>query len=351
MKSPPNPAQKSETLLPDRADRLDPQARHVSDHYEYAVTKTVQNTAGKNENDPVVRQYRPDPRELITLPEETADPIGDHPYSPVTGIVHRHANRALFMPIKICAVYCRFCFRREQVGSGNTRLTAQELEEALLYLSDHQEIEEVILTGGDPFVCGPRYLKTLFSALDDMPHIQSIRVHTRVPVVDPERLTEDFVQALCCSKPVNIVLHINHAQEITKEAETALARLHQTGCGLYSQSVLLRGVNDHEDSLSDLFRQLVRLRVKPLYLHHPDLAPGTSHFRLPFERGMMLMRILQGKLSSLQMPRYVIDIPGGYCKVPVTPEYITRRKTHYDITAPDGQVFTYPLHDQGVKHD
>jgi lysine 2,3-aminomutase len=274
-------------------------------------------------HDPIARQFVPSAAETEVAANELADPIGDEARSPIKGLVHRYPDRVLLKPIHVCPVYCRFCFRREKVGPGGEALSAAELETALAYIRAQPEIWEVILTGGDPLMLAARRLGELIAALDTIPHVAVIRVHSRVPVVDPGRMTEELIAAL---KPRRASLwlgiHCNHARELTPAARSALARLADAGIPLMGQTVLLRGVNDDVETLEQLMRALVSARVKPYYLHHPDLVRGTGHFRVSIEHGQALMKALRGRLSGLAQPTYVLDVPGGHGKVPIGPAYL-----------------------------
>jgi lysine 2,3-aminomutase len=272
-------------------------------------------------HDPVARQFVPDKAEMHTAPEELADPIGDDAHSPVEGIVHRYPDRVLLKLTHVCAVYCRFCFRREMVGPGKgTTLSPAARAAALRYIAAHPEVWEVILTGGDPLVLSARRLKETMRALEAIDHVRIVRVHTRMPVAAPERITPALVRALKLKKtPTYVAVHVNHARELTPQVRAALARLADAGLPLLGQSVLLRGVNDTPETLEALMRALVEARVKPYYLHHPDLAPGTAQFRLSIAEGQALVRNLRGRVSGLAQPTYVLDIPGGYGKVPIAP--------------------------------
>jgi lysine 2,3-aminomutase len=267
--------------------------------------------------DPIARQFLPSLDELVSRPEERADPIGDAAHAPVPGIVHRHRDRVLFKAVAACPVYCRFCFRRETIGPGkDNALSSADFETALSYIAAHPEIWEVILTGGDPFILSPRRVAEIAQRLADIAHVKTVRWHTRVPVTDPSRVTADLVAALRTPGAVTwIAIHANHPREFAPEACRAIARLADAGIPLVSQSVLLRGVNDNVKTLEALMRGFVENRVKPYYLHHPDLAPGTSHFRLGIEEGLALMKQLRARLSGLAMPVYMLDIPGGFGKV------------------------------------
>lgn len=317
---------------------------HVMNRYPVAVTDHVQKTMnGSVDFDPVARQYLPQQQELVILPQENVDPIGDFSHTPVKGIVHRHQNRVLFKLANVCAVYCRFCFRRDMVGPGGDVLSRQERTEALSYIRSDSRIEEVIFTGGDPFVVSPRQIGALLDELDTIDHVGIIRFHTRIPVADPDRITPRFLEVLQrIGRPVYVVIHINHTQEITPRVVEAFNALRRGGCILLSQSVLLRGVNDDVDILTDLFQSLGKLGVKPYYIHHPDLAPGTSHFRVPIKTGQSLMRDVARRVSGICLPEYVLDIPGGYGKVPLNDTYVECVDDHtYLIEDENGVVHRY----------
>jgi len=270
--------------------------------------------------DPLARQFVPTPAEQAVDPRELPDPIGDHAHEPVKGVVHRYPDRVLLKPVQVCPVYCRFCFRREQVGRGNEGLTGSELGAALDYIRGHPEIWEVILTGGDPLVLSNRRLAALFAALQAIEHVQVIRVHTRYPVAEPKRITAALARAMRGRAAVYVVLHCNHPREFTAAARAACDRLVDAGIPMLSQSVLLRGVNDDVETMRQLMRMFVAARIKPYYLHHLDLARGTGHFRTSIAEGQALMRALRGTISGLCQPTYVLDIPGGHGKVPIGPE-------------------------------
>jgi lysine 2,3-aminomutase len=303
----------------------DPRLASAAQSMAIALTPEMTALIDRNDvaSDPIAKQFVPSVHETEIAPEELADPIGDEARSPVKGIVHRYPDRVLLKPLHVCPVYCRFCFRREKVGPGGEALSATELSAALAYIRDHGEIWEVILTGGDPLMLAPRRLGELLAALDAISHVAVIRIHSRVPVVDPGRVTDELVAAL---KPKRAGLwfgiHCNHARELTIQARRALARLAAAGFPLLGQSVLLAGVNDDVETLDQLMRALVTARVKPYYLHHPDLVRGTGHFRVSIERGQELMKELRGRLSGIAQPTYVLDVPGGHGKVPIGPAYL-----------------------------
>ncbi|MFT9398820.1 lysine-2,3-aminomutase-like protein [Acetobacter sp.] len=273
-------------------------------------------------NDPIGLQVIPSPEELLVTAAERSDPIGDNALSPVPGIVHRYADRALLKPLLVCPLYCRFCFRREHVGPDGGVLDDAALENALNWLRTHPQIQEVILTGGDPLMLSPRRLGYIMAALSAMPHVTTIRLHTRVPVAAPERVTEALMDALESDKSVWMAVHINHAREISPAAQECLKRLVRRGIPLLGQSVLLRGVNDTEEALEALFRSMIAVRMRPYYLHQLDPAPGTSRFHVPVAEGQRLLAGLRGRVTGLAWPTYVLDIPGGYGKVPLGPGYV-----------------------------
>jgi lysine 2,3-aminomutase len=273
-------------------------------------------------DDPIGRQVVPHESELVALPGEAPDPIGDDALSPVPGIVHRYPDRALLKPLLVCPVYCRFCFRREHVGPGGGVLGEAELNAAFSWLEAHPAVTEVILTGGDPLMLSPRRLRALVERLSALPHLDTIRVHSRVPVADPGRLTAALADALDTEKAMWLVVHANHARELTEEARAALRLVQARGVPVLGQSVLLRGVNDTPEALEALLRAMVRARVKPYYLHQLDPAPGTSRFRVPIEEGRALLANLRGRVTGLAWPTYVLDIPGGHGKVPLAQSWV-----------------------------
>jgi lysine 2,3-aminomutase len=275
--------------------------------------------------DPLRRQVLPGAGELDVSPDELADPIGDDAHSPLPGIVHRYPDRALLLLTAACAVHCRFCFRREFVGQPARALAADQVEAAYAYLAAHPEVWEVILSGGDVLALPDAFLADALARLRAIPHVRVIRIHTRVPAVLPARLTDDLAALLRAYAPTYLVAHVNHPREVTPAFAVAVGRLVDRGVPVLSQSVLMRGVNDEAPTLEALFRALVEARVKPYYLHHPDLARGTGHFRVSIARGRRLMRELRGRVSGLCLPTYVLDVPGGLGKVPLSESYVHPR--------------------------
>ena len=319
--------------------------RPVADRYAISLTPTVATLIDRADPaDPNARQFVPTVAELATLPGEREDPIGDGAHSPVTGIVHRYPDRVLLKAVHVCPVYCRFCFRREMVGpSGDGTMGPEALGHAIDYIAGRPEVWEVIITGGDPLILSPRRLTEIMTALGAIEHVKIIRFHSRVPVTDPDRFDGALLEALKASgKTVYVALHANHARELTDEARGAIDRLIASGVVMVSQSVLLRGVNDDADVLAELMRRFVELRVKPYYLHHPDLAPGTSHFRLTIGEGRRIVAALRGKVSGLCMPHYILDIPGGHGKVSLAESPATESSEGcYSIEDRLGSVHSY----------
>ena len=324
----------------DEAETLAP----VAARYAIAVTPFLAGRIDRGDPaDPIARMFVPHLDELTRLPEELADPIGDEPHSPVPGIVHRYPDRVLLKPVAVCPVYCRFCFRREMVGPelGET-LSPAALEAALDYVRSRPEVREVILTGGDPFMLSAARAKALTEAIAAIPQVEVIRWHTRMPVADPARATPAFVEALKApGKAVYVSIHVNHVRELSAETRAAAARLADAGFPLLSQTVLLHGVNDSADALADLMQALVAARIRPYYLHHPDLAPGTGHFRLSVEDGQALYSALRDRVAGLALPHYVIDIPGGVSKANAAPSDVVETPDGRALRGRDGKLHPY----------
>lgn len=313
----------------------------IEQQYDIAISGHISHNIKRTDSENLKKQFIPSKNELIQSPEELIDPIGDEDHSPVKGITHRYPDRVLLKPTHKCAVYCRFCFRREKVGDNSARLSDDELEQAFQYIEAHPKIWEVILTGGDPLFMSPDRINKIMRRLEEIPHIEIIRFHSRIPVVSPEFVNENLLTALKSAKAVYIVLHSNHPDEFSSEAVEACQKLPNAGIPLLSQSVLLKGINNSAETLEELFRTFLRNKIKPYYLHHPDMAPGTSHFRLSIEEGQAIMKELQGKLSGTALPTYVLDIPGGYGKVPLTPDFIKETNEGYIVTDINGQTHKY----------
>ncbi len=319
--------------------------REVAARFSVAISQPVVALIHRTGRDgPIARQYVPSPDEMTVSASELADPIGDHVHSPVKGIVHRYPDRVLLKLVHVCPVYCRFCFRRESVGTGGEVLTPVEIDHALQYISEHTELWEVILSGGDPLVMADRKLAAIVAALDAMAHIKVIRIHTRYPVAEPTRITDDMLRSLRSRAAMYMVIHCNHAAELTADAVGACRRIASAGVSLLSQSVLLAGVNDSDSTLEQLMRALVATGIKPYYLHHLDLAQGTGHFRVSIRNGQRLVRHLRGRLSGLCQPIYVLDIPGGHGKALLSEscvEHFDESSACYTVRDYKGQSHLY----------
>ncbi|MBP0466706.1 lysine-2,3-aminomutase-like protein [Roseomonas sp. PWR1] len=302
-------------LIPPAAEAA---AARVARRFAIAVTDHVAGLIDRADPaDPIARQYIPDAAELTTAPHETDDPTADGPFTPVKGVVHRYPDRALLKPLLACPVYCRFCFRREVVGPDGGLLTEAELDAAIAWFERTPQVREAILTGGDPLILSPRRLGAILARLAAIPHIETLRIHSRVPVADPGRVDAALVAAMDAGKPVFVAVHANHAREFVPEARGALARLAGAGIPLLGQTVLLRGVNDSAEALEDLFRAMIRNRVTPYYLHALDAAPGTAHFHVPDAEGVALVGALRGRMPGFGIPTFVRERPQGGGKRPV----------------------------------
>lgn len=300
-----------------------PVLKEVVENFSVAISAQMYDLIDTaNPNDPIAKQFIPSAKELLVAESETSDPIGDNVHTTVKGIIHRYPDRCLLTPVHVCPVYCRFCFRREKIGSSAQTMSQIELDHAYDYIAEHKEIWEVILTGGDPLILKPHQLKSIINRLNAIEHVEIIRIHTRIPVVESQRINDEMLDALKCNKTVYIAIHANHPREFTQQAINACASLTAAGITLLSQTTLLKGINDHIDVLSQLMRTFVKNRIKPYYVHHADQAKGTQHFRTTIAEGQKLMKQLRGRFSGICQPTYVLDIPGGYGKVPVSSSYI-----------------------------
>jgi len=269
----------------------------------------------------LAKQFIPSLQEALIAREELNDPIGDETYSPVAGLTHRYPDRVLVKITYQCAVYCRFCFRRHKVSHAEENLSYEALEDAYKYIENNSKIKEVIFTGGDPLVLTDARLEPHLKRVETIGHVESVRFHTRVPVALPERITLTLCERLATLRTLPwIVIHANSASELTPAALTAIAQLRRAGLPLALQSVLLKGVNASADALEALWRAFYRIGVKPYYLHYPDLAKGTHHFRIPLSEAVKLMTSLHGRLPGLALPQLTVDIPGGHGKIHVTSE-------------------------------
>lgn len=278
-------------------------------------------------SDPIYRQIVPTAEELKVHPDELIDPIGDEDPArgarPMKALIHRYPNRVLLIPTAQCAVYCRFCFRKRLVGDTAHNAREEDLAAAYDYIETHPEIEEVILTGGDPLTLGDHPLQTILQKLGSIDHLRLIRIHTRLPVVNPFRLTPELGDILSsCGKPVWVSAHFNHPSEITLEAREYIQSWVSRGIPFLNQSVLLRGINDSTPVLKELFLSLLEIKVKPYYLHQADMVQGTGHLRVPVEYGLEMLKQLQGEIPGYALPHYVLDRSDGSGKIPLQNQWI-----------------------------
>jgi len=295
---------------------------------------------------PIRKMAVPDVRELKVLNSELADPIGDANQElnnqPVPALTHRYPDRVLLYPTSLCGIYCRHCFRRRLAGRKEFAATQRQIATALRYIREHPEIREVILTGGDPLMLADQALESVLRQLKDIPSIRTLRIHSRMPVVNPFRITEELAETLSQFAPLWLVTHFNHPREVTDVAKEHLARLVERGIPLLNQGVLLKGVNDDPEVLRELGWKLIEARVKPYYLHHLDRAQGLSHFRVGVRRGLQLMRELRGTIPGYAIPSYILDIPKGYGKVPLQYHYLsTDEKERIYVESPEGDYVMY----------
>lgn len=273
--------------------------------------------------DPIWKQCVPDEIELEDI-DAAEDPLAEEDMSPVPNIVHRYPDRALFLTTSQCGLYCRFCTRKRKVGDS-TKISMRNLESAFKYLEEHNEISDVILSGGDPLMLTDAMLEKILIRLREIKHIQVIRLGTKMPCVLPQRITPKLVAMLRKYHPIYVNTHFNHPWEITEESTKACGMLADAGIPVGNQAVLMKGVNDDAETIKDLMKKLLAIRVRPYYLYQADLTKGANHFRTPLRVGLEIMDKLRGHISGLAVPQYVIDAPGGGGKIPILPEYIIAR--------------------------
>lgn len=296
----------------------------------------------KSPGDPLWRQAVPDTAEGETT-QLVADPLCETEQSPVPGLIHRYPDRAVFLASNRCALHCRHCMRRRDLGEGIQGHSAFQAR-VLDYIARQRNLREVILSGGDPLMLSDGVLLDLLAALKKIPHIETLRIHTRVPCTWPQRIRPELADRLKGYGPLFINIQFNHPAEITPAAAAACALLADAGIPLGCQSVLLKGVNDDPDTMLQLMRALLSIRVRPYYLHHPDPVAGTAHFRVPLRRGLDLLAHLRGRISGLGVPQYMLDLPGGGGKIPLLPQYIQEETADRLIIKNfEGKLYEYPL--------
>lgn len=318
----------------------------VAERYDVRITKAaIETIRGDVSSDPVALQYLPNPAELYQDHQDLDDPIGDEGNTAIPGIIHRYQDRVLLIAVRVCAVYCRFCFRKEKIGPSAQTLSNEELSSAIEYIRNDRNIWEVILTGGDPLIMPPKKLRQIIAQLEEIEHVKIIRFHTRIPVADPNRITQELCDVLsAATKPIYIAVHSNHEQEFSDKAQKSIHALHKAGCVLLGQTVLLKNINDNASTLDRLFRKMVENRIRPYYLHHPDLTIGTSHFRLSVEEGQKIYNEMRRSLSGIATPRYMLDIPGGYGKIDIATPMIHKDEhcNFHRVDDLNGGTHSYP---------
>lgn len=291
--------------------------------------------------DAIWRQCVPDPRELSD-PTPCADPLDETRLSPTPAIVHRYADRVLLLAGGECATYCRFCTRKRKLGCAGMQVSAAQLEDGIAYIADHSQVRDVLLSGGDPLLLEDEQLAVILQRLYAIPHVEMVRIGSRLPVTLPERITDQLCRLLRRFAPLYLNTHFNHPRELTPQAAAACGKLADAGVVLGNQTVLLRGVNDAAATLATLWRGLLRLRVRPYYLHHMDLVRGTGHFRTRIETGLEILQTLHGPLSGMALPHYVIDTPGGRGKIPLLPEYLLELGDRARLRTASGEIIEFP---------
>lgn len=291
--------------------------------------------------DPIWLQCVPDEKELEDLYAQE-DPLHEEDMSPVPNITHRYPDRVLFLTTSQCGLYCRFCTRKRKVGDSS-KINLKELESAFKYLEQHTEVNDVILSGGDPLMLTNAMLEKILKRLRSIPHLQIIRLGTRMPCVLPQRITPQLCEMLKKYHPIYVNTHFNHPWEITDESKKACEMLVNAGCPVGNQTVLLKGVNDDPEVMKELMKKLLAMRVRPYYIYQADLTKGANHFRTPIDVGLEIMDKLRGHISGLAVPYFVIDAPGGGGKIPLLPDYVlARTKEKIVLRNFRNEVFEYP---------
>jgi len=333
--------------LPASFDLDEVEARSVADRYPMRINPYYMGLI-KHKNDAIYNQCIPDIQE-VSDERGLEDPLNEEGLSPVPGLTHRYPDRVLFLISAHCAVYCRFCNRKRKVGMSSM-VTKESIREGLSYIRSHTKIRDVLLSGGDPFLLENRQLYLILSELRSMPHVEIIRIGTRVPCTLPQRVTPQLAKMLKNFHPLYIHTHFNHPDEITAHAALACGRLADAGIPLGCQTVLLKGVNDDLLVIKELMQKLLTVRVRPYYLFQADLAKGTSHFWTPLHHGLDIMAGLQGHTSGLCLPHFALDLPGGCGKVPLIPEHVMGRDGEALIIRDyRGEEHRYPLYDSWRK--
>lgn len=305
------------------SDELEGARRAERDGFPISITPHYLSLIDRDDiNCPIRRQVVPRIQESQLSAGDLIDPLGEEQHEVAPDLIQRYPDRALLLVSDRCAVYCRFCTRSRMVGDGGGPRSKDRLQPALDYLAAHPSIRDVIISGGDPLVMATERLRSIVAAVRAIPSVETIRIGTRVPVVIPQRITSELLEALRPYHPLWIMTHFNHPKELGERARKACRDLVDAGFPVMNQTVLLKGVNDDPQVLEELFRGLVRERVRPYYLLQADPVKGTGHLRTPLQRGVEILRALQGRVSGIALPKLVVDTPGGFGKVPMVPNYV-----------------------------
>ncbi|MGI6359240.1 MAG: lysine 2,3-aminomutase [Bacillota bacterium] len=300
---------------------------------------------------PLRRQAIPTVQELYCAPEDMADPLSEDEHSPAPGLIHRYPDRVLFLVTDRCAMYCRHCTRRRLAGVRDQARSCDELDQALAYIERTPVVRDVLLSGGDALILPDEQLQYILERLRRIPHVEIVRVGTRVPITLPQRITPQLAQILRQHHPLYVNIHCNHPAEITPQAASACALLADAGIPLGSQTVLLRGINDCPQVMQQLMHKLLQIRVRPYYIYQCDLAQGISHFRTPISTGIQIIESLRGHTSGLAVPSYVVDAPGGGGKIPLQPQYLLSQSSHRAVLRNfEGTICTYTEPSDPSRH-
>ncbi len=314
------------------------QLRPVAARYPMRITPHYLSLI-EEAGDPIWQQCIPDPQELNDT--QQADPLNEQGLSPVPGLIHRYPDRVVWLVSSQCAVYCRFCMRKRGVGCGCLHTAPADHDAVLAYIAENPQIHDVVLSGGEPLLLNDEVLDGILARLRKIHHVDIVRIGTRVPVTLPERITRRLCRILRQYHPLYINTHFNHPREITPASSRACARLADIGIPLANQTVLLKGVNDHPDVMKLLMQRLLKIRVRPYYIHQMDLVQGTGHFRTPVTQGIAIMEGLRGHISGMANPYYVVDLPGGKGKVPILPDYVKRQGGVIFLRNYRGEIIEY----------
>lgn len=306
----------------------------------------------EDKNCPVRMLAVPVLNELFVDPSDLDDPLHEDVDSPVPGLTHRYPDRALLLVTHECSMYCRHCTRRRIVGDSSEKMDNKHLEQAFEYIRNTPQLRDIVISGGDPLILSDEKLDYILTELRKIEHIEIIRIGSRMPVVLPQRITDEFCEMLKKHHPIYVNTHFNHPKEITEEAKIACEKLANAGVNVGNQSVLLRGINDCSNIMKKLVHELLRIRVRPYYIYQCDLSEGISHFRTTISKGIEIIENLRGHTSGLAVPTFVVDAPGGGGKIPVMPTYlISQNEKRVVLRNYEGVITTYTQPTHGEEHD